>query len=346
MARSGERRTAVVNAHMPDFWPSSGYHLLDRDAAGKLLLTDEFLKAYLARPELAPPPDACAAERALHGVLLRDPRHPVSAGEIAVIADADARENWQLMIALRDHLLAHGTIEAAYMALMRDGTRMPPLFIDQLVHVILRNVLDQTDDAFLLRAAELMFRAQRLTVLDGSLVAADDERVAAANESPLVAMFGLPPADQVDVLDDANAASYFERSDRFDMALDLTAGRRGLAALGAVIERWVAHLLTADVAVEPAISLRDVALNWYVGLDAEATRLGDRLWHEGALGDDDGARIVGLYRLAFREPDRMLEQLAGEPVYLILAMTKDRMLRMKPQNLITGLPLRRPVAPS
>ena len=30
----------------------------------------------------------------------------------------------------------------------------------------------------------------------------------------------------------------------------------------------------------------------------------------------------------------------GEPVYLILAMTTDKVLRMKPQNLVTGLPVR------
>ena len=44
---------------MPDFWLSCGHHLLDRDDGGGLLVTDEFLKAYLARPELTPPPDAC-----------------------------------------------------------------------------------------------------------------------------------------------------------------------------------------------------------------------------------------------------------------------------------------------
>jgi hypothetical protein len=46
-----------------DFWLSCGHHLLDRDAAGKLLVTDEFLKAYLARPELVPPPEACDGTR-------------------------------------------------------------------------------------------------------------------------------------------------------------------------------------------------------------------------------------------------------------------------------------------
>ena len=71
------------------------------------------------------------------------------------------------------------------------------------------------------------------------------------------------------MLNDDNAATYWERSDRFDMALDLTAGRRGLAALGEVIARWVAHLLAVEVAVEPLIEARDVDLAWYVGLDAQ-----------------------------------------------------------------------------
>ena len=82
---------------MTDFWLSCGHHLLDRDGGGGLLVTDEFLKAYLARPELAPPPDACIAERTLHAALLTNPRRPVAASEIATIADADARENWTVM---------------------------------------------------------------------------------------------------------------------------------------------------------------------------------------------------------------------------------------------------------
>ena len=43
---------------MKDFWFSCGHHLLDRDEGGGLLVTDEFLKVYLARPELAPPPSS------------------------------------------------------------------------------------------------------------------------------------------------------------------------------------------------------------------------------------------------------------------------------------------------
>jgi Family of unknown function (DUF6352) len=328
---------------MKDFWLSCGHHLVDRDEGGGLLVSDELLKAYLARPELAPPPDACIAERTLHAALLTNPRRPMAAGEIARIADADARENWQLMIGFRDRLIARKTLEAAYLDLVRRGVGdTPPLFMNQLVHVILRNALDGCEDAFVLRAAELMFRPQRLTVHDGSLIAADEETVAGKTPqpvSPLVAMLDLPAAGEIEVLNDGNAASYWERSDLFDMALDLTAGRRGLAALGEVIARWIAHLLAVEVAIEPLTEATGVNLAWYVGLDAEATAIGDTLWNGEELEQTARERIIGLYRLTFRNPEAVLEKARGEPIYLILAMTPERTLRMKPQNLVTGLPV-------
>ena len=106
---------------MKDFWLACGHHLLDRDEGGGLVVTDEFLKVYLARPELAPPADACAVEKTLHAALMADPRRPVSAQEIATIADPDARENWTLMIGFRDHLLRHPTREGAYVDLVGGG---------------------------------------------------------------------------------------------------------------------------------------------------------------------------------------------------------------------------------
>ncbi len=329
--------------HAPDFWLSCGHHLLDRDAGGGLVATDEFLKAYLARPELAPPPEACVVERTLHAALLAEPRRAVAASDIAAIADADARENWALMIAFRDRLLAHPTLEAAYLALIREGVgRTPPLFVNQLVHVILRNILDGCDDAYLLRAAELFFRPQRLTVHEGALLAADEERVAGSNPaplSPLVGLLGLQKSAAIDVLGERNAADYVARSDAYDMALDLTAGRRGLAALAEVIARWVRHLLAVEVAVEPLTELRNARLTWYVGLDADGTRIGDRLWRGEPLDEAARAQVVGLFRLGFRDR-AVAPELAGEPVYLILAMTPQMSLRMKPQNLVTGLPVR------
>jgi hypothetical protein len=154
-------------------------------------------------------------------------------------------------------------------------------------------------------------------------------------------MLGLERAVDIDVLSDANAESYWERSDAFDMALDLTAGRRGLASLAQVLERFIAHLLAVEVAIEPLIEASNVPFTWYVGLDAAGTKIGDALWHGETLDDATRARIVGLFRLAFANPALAEPKIGTDPVYLILAMTPDQVLRMKPQNLVAGLPVRR-----
>jgi Family of unknown function (DUF6352) len=331
---------------MKDFWLSCGHHLLDRADGGGLLLTDEFLKAYLARPELAVPPDACAGERNLHRALLENPRRAVAAREIAAIADPDARENFELLIAFRDRLLAQPTLEAAYLSLARNGVGgTPPLFLNHLMHVILRNALDGCEDPFVLRTAELFFRPQRITSHEGALLAADEELISGNSSvpvSPLVSMLGLPGPDAIDILNEENAHAYWERSDRFDFALDLTAGRRAHAALAQVIARFLDHMLAIEAEIEPLIELRDAALAWYVGLDAAASKIGDRLWNGEALDQAAAARVLGLYRLRLRDAERLAPQLGGDGVYLILATTPDGMLRMKPQNLLAGLPVRSP----
>jgi hypothetical protein len=331
---------------MKEFWLSSGHLLTDRDAGGGLLVTDELLKGYLARPELIPPPEACPAERALHALLFADPRRRVAREEIAALFDADARENWELVIAFRDHLMQQSTLEAAYLELVRRGVgKTPPLFLNQLVHLILRNVLDGCDDPFVLRAAEWLFRPQRLTVHEGSLIAADDETIAGTGNtplSPLVSMLGPPMEAEIDVMVEDNADTYWERSDAFDMAFELTAGRRGLATLGEVMTLWIKHMLAIDVEIKPVTEMRDVTLNWYLGLGAVGTKIGDTLWNGSSLDPKGEASVVGLYQLKFKDPAAVAERIGSEPVYLILAMTPDKMLHMKPQNLLTGLPIRHP----
>ena len=87
----------------------------------------------------------------------------------------------------------------------RDLGNTPPLFIAQLVHVILRNALDGVEDRRVVRAAELFFRTQRVTLHEGSLIAADEETVGGTNPasvSPLVSMLGLPAEAEIDVLNE------------------------------------------------------------------------------------------------------------------------------------------------
>lgn len=329
---------------MKDFWISCGHHLLDRDEGGGLLLTDDFLKVYMARPEMIPPPEACAVEKTLHAALLNDPRMDVSAADIAAIADADARENWQILLTFRDHLVRHKTLEAAYSELVKQGlSKTPQLFVNQLVHVVMRNALDGVEDAGVVRAGEMFYRTQRVTLHEGSLIAADEEKIGGSNPasvSPLVSMLGIPAESHIHVISKDNAGGYWERSDQFDMAIDLTAGRDGLAALATAMQRWIAHVLGVDVTIEPLTEMREVNLAWYVGLDAEATKLGDKMWNGEEIDEAAMAQVIGLFQLTFRDPSIVLERVRGEPVYLILSMTPNKLIRMKPQNLIAGLPIR------
>jgi len=329
---------------MKDFWISCGHRLLDRNEHGGLVVTDEFLKAYFARPELMPPKDACAVERRLHRELLANPRLHASAEEVARIVDEDARENWRFVLAFRDLLLRHATLEAAYLSLIRSRSiGLPPLFVNHLVHVILRNALDGCDDPFVLRAAELFFRPQRIMPHERALLLADEEIVGGSSPTPVLSLMSMLDATtdaQVDVLSDENAAGYWQRSDQFDMGLDLTGGRRAVAALAQAMTRWISHLLGIDATIEPLGELRDARLTWYVGLDAEATRIGDRLWHGEILDERTASRVLALFRLTFVDPALAADTLEREPLYLILAMTSEQIVRMKPQNLLTGLPIK------
>ena len=150
---------------MREFWVASGHHLTRRADHGGLVATPELIMAYLARPELMPPSDACDAERDLHASLMADPLRAVSAKDIARLADADARENWSFMMNFRDRLMAAPSLEAVYVALARKGAGdLPPIFLSQLCHLILRNALEGCDDPYILRAAELFYRARMQTL--------------------------------------------------------------------------------------------------------------------------------------------------------------------------------------
>ena len=327
---------------MKEFWVASGHHLTRLDGAGRMVVTDELLLAWLARPEVVPPPDACMAERVLHVRLMRAPRGPVSAAEIAAIADADARENWTLLIALRDRLIAAGTVEAGYLALVREGenggVKLPLVFYDQLVQLVLRNALDGCEDVRMLRAAEMFFRPQRAHFQDDALMLADDELVAELevdqHQNPLMAMMS-GGVSALDVLGEGNGWTYWSRSDAHTMVLPFGADPKAREAFARVIAAFLRHLLGLEVQVTPRVRADEVDLRWFVGLDPVGTAIGNALWHGQPVKDT----LVGLFALGIEPASAVLPEVAGHPVWLLLGMGKDRVIRLKPQNLIAGLPL-------
>src|SRR3982074_174822 len=158
---------------MREFWVASGHPVTRRGDHGGLVATPELIMAYLARPELMPPADACEAERNLHASLLADPLRTGPKADLAALADAEARENWTFMMAFRDRLIAAPSLEAVYVTLARKGAGdLPPIFLSQLCHLILRKALEGCDDPYTLRAAELFYRSQTATVHDGTLLLA------------------------------------------------------------------------------------------------------------------------------------------------------------------------------
>jgi hypothetical protein len=333
---------------VPDFWSTCGYRLLTRGTDGRLTLTDDFLRASLLRPELAPLPESCAAELALHDRLVAAPRATVSAAEIAALADPDGRDNYAIWLRFRARLVAAPSIEAAYVALFRDGVDVAPLLVAQLTQILLRHILGDQAEPLQARAAEMLFRPQKIAVTeDGSVMAADEHAVELyattggfghlgellqQNRTPLRTV-------DLDVLDGGNAGSYWGRDERHDLAISLNRGRPALDALCRVLERWVGHFTGAAVTIKPQREIDDRRWVWHVGLDAEASALLNDLYNRADVDDDRMGRLLCLFELNFVQPADMRPAIAGRPVYLAMAMDRDQRLKLKPQNLLLNLPL-------
>lgn len=336
---------------MRDYWRHCGYNLLDKTADGHLLVTDDFLRSLLERPELAPVPQSCEAEVALHQHLLAHPHAEVDAQQLAAVADEDARSNYAVWLRFRQRLLAHPTLEAGYVALFRgEGVDVPPVFVHQLTQILLRHALGGAATAMQARAGEMLFRPQRISVQDdGQVMAADDETVerhaisaSFGTIGELLKQGGAPlRAAELDVLHEDSADVYWQRDESHDLVVSLNHGKPALAALCRVLEAWVRHFLRTAVRIEPAHTVDEDEWFWHVGLDAQASAALNDLYQGREVSEDRMSALLCLFRLEFEEPAVMRPDIAGRPVYLAMAMDGERRLKLKPQNLLLNLPLAR-----
>ena len=287
------------------------------------------------------------AERALHGSLMAEPRRRVTARELDAVEDPDTRDNYRVVLKFRDRLLDAGTLEGCYLSLFKGTVDTPPLFIEQMVHVIVRNLLEGCDDPLRLRAAELLFREQQATLQEGHALLADRETVEMHAAGHRYGSIGrliveasgtLGKVDLV-VLDRANAALYWQRESRHDTVISLTYGRPALDALGAVLQAWVKHFLGIGVRIRPIRRIDEPRWAWHVGLDAESTAILNDLWAGSEVEHGRLQRILALFALEFDDQAAMRADIAGRTVYLALCADEEGVVRMKPQNLLTNLPL-------
>ena len=331
-----------------DFWKSAGFHLVERDENGWLRVTPDYLKAYFTRPEIHPVEESCKAEHALFEKLMGDPFVQISEADISNIIDQDTADNYRVIIGFRDLLAVHGTLEGSYASLFKgEAISIPPMFIDQLVHLILRNILEDVDDPMQIRAAELFFREQVATTGEDQLMLADQEIVEMKSESgfgglgQLLAESGTPAREvSLDVMTDDNKSDYWKRSDQFDMAVDFRFTQPAQDALGRVIEKWISHFLGIKTRIQAMKSIKDEKWSWHVGCDLESTQILNALYNGEAVGENELLKILALYRLEFLDGNDVVDTMLGKNVYLGMAMNAERRLVMKPQNLLTNLPLR------
>ena len=343
---------------------------LQRNDRGWLLPTDAYWRLLLTRPELAPVPESCGAELVLHAALNDAPTKSVTHAELQALQDADARDSYTLFLRFRDGLLAAGTLEAYYLNLFAENAsgniNIPPLFIDMVVEAITHNLLQDSGDAYELRAAEMLFRSQRISTLDGQVLSGDRETLDMLNETGGLGDMGRFLAEakaplrsiNMQVLTDANAPDFLadgQLASRYRFLLDLThevtndlshglvftmtRARSGLKALASVLQKWVLHLLGVVVTIRPLQKIDDPAWRWHVGLDIEATALLNDLYEGREVDAARLQRLVSLFRLDFTDHRDMRADVAGKPVYLGLMMNTEGVLRLKPQNLLSNLPL-------
>jgi len=333
---------------MVDFWRSCGFHHLKRNPDGRLTVTDDFLRSYLMRTELRPVEESCANERALHQELLGNPRRMVDNARIAAIADEDARENYRIMLRFRERLFAAPSLEACYAAIFQEANAtVPPLFIDHLVQVILRHILDRQPEPLQARAAEMLFRAQKISINNDAIMAADAESVethgAGLGNIGRFLKEAQAPLKSVNltVLNEENAAIYWMRDEHHDTVLALNSAHPGCAALCRVLEAWVEHFHQVRVTISPVPQIESEEWVWHVGLDAEASGILNDLYLGKEVSEERRQRLLCLFRLDFLNAQDMLAEIAGQPVFLGMARSNDYLLRLKPQNLLMNLPLAR-----
>jgi hypothetical protein len=278
---------------------------------------------------------------------MEEPRRRVPERELKSLEDPDVQDNYRLLLGFRQKLLDAGTVEGAYMALFKGRIDVPPMFVDQLAHVILRNLLDGTEDPLRLRAAEVFWREQKATIKDGHVLLADLETVemhAAGNRYGSVGRLIVEAQGELgtvnlDVLDRANAELYWSRESKHDTVISLTFGRPALDAFARVIELWVAHFLEVTVKVKPIRHIDEPRWAWHVGLDAESTAILNELWAGNQVDPGRMRNVLALFSLQFEDPSAMRADIAGRTVYLALSCGEGDVVRMKPQNLLLNLPL-------
>ncbi|MFZ9176509.1 MAG: DUF6352 family protein [Burkholderiaceae bacterium] len=339
----------LASSKSSGLWPNCGYGQLSIDGQNQLLVTDAFLTHSIRRPELSPVDTSCQTERVVFEQLCQTPRSSISPETLSRLVNQDMADNFRVWLRFRDRLLASPTLEEVYKGFFQGGgIDFPPVFVDDIAQVLVRHVLGEACDSMQARVGEMFFRSQTVTVHEkGSLMAADSLTLFKRSQVPGYGALGqllkkggvTVTQGDLEVLTADNAERYWRSTEAFDMAVVLNWGQPAAKALCWLIEKWVRHLLHAEVTVKTVGAIEDEQWAWHLGLDAQSTAILNDLYQGKPMDDERLLRLLVLFQLKFSDPADMLPKVAGQPVYMAIAADENNRLRIKPQNLLVNLPL-------
>ncbi len=340
------------------------------------LPSEAFWQDLLARPELALVPESCRDERRLHDALALKPLRTVKPEELAAIRDEDARANYAMLLQFRDGVVAAGNLSAWYAQLFAQGNiTLAPLFVDIAVQHILSDVLAGETDPFVHRAAELLYRPQRITVFEGRIISGDQETLDTQRDTGGLGDLGRfllqnkmqvagSESQTLRILNAEHALTFQEQltqpSYHHNWLLDLTHEQAsqvgaanhsfeirlarkdsGLVALSRVLKLWIKHFKAAEVRITPLAKIEDPQWRWHTGLDTESSSILNTLYAQQSVPEAQLKRLITLFRLDFLDPADCQHDMRDKPTYLGLAMNEQGTLKLKPQNLLLNLPFMR-----
>ena len=294
---------------------------------------------------------ARAARRAAGRPAARD----VAPAELAAIADPDARENYGDLAAL-SRAAARRRIrsKSAYVGLFQgNGVDVPPLFVAAAhAGAAAPHPGRRCAAAMEARAAEMLFRPQKIAVLeDGAVMAADEATVELfattggfGSLGELLAQNTTPAREHRPRRarrGECDAVLGARRAPRLRRSASIAAGPRST--------RWRAcssdgsrTSSACDVTIKHERAIDDEHWVWHVGLDAEASGLLNDLYNDVDIDEARMGRLLCLFRLDFAEPGG---HAPGDRRPAGLSCDGDgrasSVLKLKPQNLLLNLPLAR-----
>ena len=329
----------MMNKIFKDFWINSGWHLLkDRGSIG-LIPNEDYMKAYFLRPELELVKESCQAEKELRSKLIENPFYIVKDDELLSMKDKDAIENYKAVLSFRDFLSQSINLEEAYLKIA-NGEKFffPPMFLDQIVQIILKEILKSEEDPMILRVAEIFFRTQNVTLDDGKIMIADSSTVQTLyDQQNINRSDNMVKEVQLDILTSETKEIYWERSDNFDTSVDIAYTQPALDSLARVLEKWVMHFLGVKLEIKPMVKIEDKNWSWHIGLDSESTEILNALYNGSTLSEEKLKQILCLFKI---EPNKSFaKNMKNKPIYLALSMSPRNIITFKPQNLLVNLPL-------